>query len=414
MPLMSDTMEEGVIAAWHKNIGEEVESGEILAEIETDKATMELESYFDGVLLYAAGKEGDAVKVADLLVIIGEKDENVEAIIAEYKASKGSSESSKSSEIKEETQETSTSAASANETISTQSNDQRIKASPLAKAMAKEHRLDLSTIKGTGDDNRIVKRDIENALKSGGASTSITHTAPKNVPVASPVGTYEDVRVSQMRKTIARRLGESKFTAPHFYLNISINMDAAIQARKKINEIAPNKVSFNDMIVKAAAVALKKHPKVNASWFGDFIRYYTYVNIGVAVAVEDGLVVPVIQNADQKGFSEIAKEVREYAGQAHEKTLALEKMEGSTFTISNLGMFGIEDFTAIINPPDACIMAVGSIKKEAIVGENDELKVASMMRVTLSCDHRVVDGALGAQFLQTFKSLLEDPIRILI
>lgn len=414
MPLMSDTMEEGVIAAWYKNIGEEVESGEILAEIETDKATMELESYFDGVLLYAAGKEGDAVKVADLLVIIGEKDENVEAIIAEYKASKGSSESSKSSETKEETQETSTSAASANETISTQSNDQRIKASPLAKAMAKEHRLDLSTIKGTGDDNRIVKRDIENALKSGGASTSITHTAPKNVPVASPVGTYEDVRVSQMRKTIARRLGESKFTAPHFYLNISISMDAAIQARKKINEISSVKVSFNDMIVKAAAVALKKHPKVNASWFGDFIRYYTYVNVGVAVAVEDGLVVPVIQNADKKGFSEIAAEVREYAGQAHEKTLPLEKMEGSTFTISNLGMFGIEDFTAIINPPDACIMAVGTIKKEAIVGENDELRAANMMRVTLSCDHRVVDGALGAQFLQTFKSLLEDPIRILV
>jgi len=429
MPRMSDTMEEGVIVGWLVNEGDSVEPGDTLAEVETDKATMELDSYFEGVLLHIAVKEG-AVPIDGVIAVIGEEGEDWKAAIA---ASGSSSDSAPAT--KEPTPEPTTSPTPAVQVAApvaspAPTSDKRLKASPLAKSMAKEAGINIAAVQGSGDQGRIVKKDIEAYLQSNGSSVAPAPAAPTQAPVTSAPAkdtapavapfsfsgggdNFKDTNVSQMRKTIARRLGESKFSAPHFYLTVEINMAKAISSRKKLNEIAPVKISFNDLVVKAAAVSLKQHPAINSSWMGDFIRTNGDVNIGVAVAVPDGLLVPVIRYADMKSLSQINTEVRALAGKAKEKKLSMDEMSGNTFTISNLGMFGIEEFTAIINPPDACIMAVGTIVEKPVV-EDGEIKIGKMMKVTLSCDHRVVDGATGAKFLQTFKVLLEDPIRLLV
>lgn len=407
MPRMSDTMEEGNIVGWLKKVGDKVEPGDVLAEVETDKATMELESYFEGTLLYIGIKEGP-VPVNGLLAIIGDQDEDVESILKGLDAGE-SSDPTPATENKPEETKVEEKAPVAETTG--QSDDTRVKSSPLARKIAKEEGIDLSKVTGSGEGGRIVKQDVEKAKSSHKeiSAPTATHTAA----IAPAEGNYEEVPVSQMRKVIARRLGESKFSAPHFYLTIEINMDNAIETRKKINEIADVKISFNDLVIKAAATALSKHPAVNSSWLGDKIRYNKDINIGVAVAVEDGLLVPVVHNANQKSLSHINTEVKTLAGKAKEKKLQPNEMTGNTFTISNLGMFDIDEFTAIINPPDACILAVGSISQKPVI-RNNEIVPGNIMKVTLSCDHRVVDGATGAQFLQTFKTILEDPIRIIV
>ena len=414
MPLLSDSMTVGVIAGWHKAIGDEVSSGELLAEIETDKATMELESFFDGVLLHISGGDGAEIPVGDLLAIIGEKGEDVSAIVAQYKekaSSNGAAEApaeEKAAEPVAEPVAVAASAGAAPAVASPSSNgDGRLKASPLAKAMAKENSIDLGLVSGSGDGGRIIKRDIEAFLESGASRQA---SSP-----ATAVGqeSYRDERNSQMRKTIARRLSESKNTAPHFYLTMEIDMTRTWDERKRINEVAPVKISFNDLVVKAVAAALRQHPQVNASWMGDTIRYYDHVHVGVAVAVDEGLLVPVIRFADAKSLSQISNETRALAGKARDRKLQPDEMQGNTFTISNLGMFGIEEFTAIINSPDSCILAVGGIMEKPVV-RNGEIVPGRIMKVTMSCDHRVVDGAVGAAFLQTLKSYLEDPVRILI
>ncbi len=422
MPRMSDTMEEGNIVAWHKKIGDEVEIGDLLAEVETDKATMDFESPADGVLLHIAVEEG-SIAIGGILAVIGEKGEDFKSLL-----DGGAVESeSPSPAAKEETVDTAPASALEiqNSSASNNGEEERIKASPLARKMALDANLNLATIKGTGDNGRIVKKDVEAALGGTPASVpppkKVLESPNLNVRTKQPqpsnltanAGNFEEIPVSQMRKVIARRLGESKFTAPHFYLTIEIDMAKAIESRKKLNEIAPVKISFNDLVVKAAAVALRQHPNINSSWMGDTIRKNKDVNIGVAVAVEEGLLVPVVNHADTKTLSQINTEVREMAGRAKERKLQPHEMQGNTFTISNLGMFGIEEFTAIINPPDACILAVGSIIQKPVV-KDGELAVGSMMKVTLSCDHRVVDGAAGSRFLQTFRSVLEDPIRMLV
>jgi pyruvate dehydrogenase E2 component (dihydrolipoamide acetyltransferase) len=418
MPRLSDTMTEGVIASWHKNIGDSVKKGEVLADIETDKATMELESYKDGVLLYQGANAGEKIQVNDLLCIIGKQGLDVSAIVAAVKSGAGSAPAT--------TAETKTEAvaAPAPQTVVTAEqaapivNEGRIFASPLAKKIASERNIDLKYVKGTGDGGRITKADIDNHIAPAVVNQSATTTASAPVsiaPIAASQGTvsFDEVPVSQMRKTIARRLSESLFTAPHFYLTMSINMDAAVAARTKLNETSKVKISFNDLVLKATAVALKQHPKVNSSWLGDKIRYNHHVNIGVAVAVDEGLLVPVVRFADGLSLSQIALQVKDYAQKAKDKKLQPSDWEGSTFTISNLGMFGIDQFTAIINPPDACILAVGGISQEPIV-KNGQIVPGNIMKVTLSCDHRVVDGATGAAFLQTLKSLLEEPLRMLV
>ena len=420
MPKMSDTMEEGVIASWLKKVGDSVESGELMAEIETDKATMEYESYNDGTVLYLGAKEGESVKVDGILAIVGEEGADYESLIKADQQGGGSEE--KAEEPAEEPQEKTESASSATNSApaaeSSNSNG-RVKASPLAKKLAEDKGIDLGQVKGSGDGGRIIKRDIENFTPTQkAAAPEKAEESAKSAPaieLPQVVGeeSFEEMRVSQMRKTIAKRLAQSKFTAPHFYLTMEINMDKAIEARKSMNEISPVKISFNDMVIKAAAVSLRQHKMVNASWLDDKIRINHHVHVGVAVAVDEGLLVPVVKFADNKPLSHISAEVKELGGKAKSKKLQPEEMQGNTFTISNLGMFGIEEFTAIINPPDSCIMAVGGIKETAIV-KNGELTVGNIMKVTLSCDHRVVDGAVGSAFLQTFKSLLEDPVRILV
>ena len=424
MPKMSDTMTEGTIAAWLKNVGDKVKSGDVLAEVETDKATMELENYEDGTLLYTGPKAGEAVAVDGILAIIGEEGADVEALLS----GKPSGEAAPAAPAATETAAPAAAPAPTEMAAPAASNG-RILASPLAKSIAKEKGINLSQVVGSGDNGRIIQRDVENFQPSAGAS------APQAAPVATPTAaapqaaapaqvapaasapastdTYTDTPVSQMRKVIAKRLSESLFTAPHFYLTMEINMDKAMEARVKLNELSPVKLSFNDLVLKSAAVALRSHPAVNSSWLGDRIRQNKVINIGVAVAVDEGLLVPVIRNADGKGLAAIATEVKELAGKAKNKKLQPAEWEGSTFTISNLGMFGIDEFTAIINPPDACILAVGGIKQTAIV-KDGALAIGNIMKVTLSCDHRVVDGATGAAFLQTLKSLLEDPMRLMI
>ena len=429
MPKMSDTMSEGTIAAWHKKVGDTVKSGDILAEVETDKATMELEAYEDGTLLYIGVNEGESVSIDGIIAVIGEKGADYQKLIdvessKTQKAAQVLGSASSEAVISEATENLpKVSAIDKSESRVEQTKETRpdgkIKASPLAKKLAKDLGYDISKINGSGDLGRIIKRDVEAytpALEES-APASVTAPAEKSVPVELPkiVGeeSFEEINISQMRKTIAKRLSESKFTSPHFYLTMEINMDKAIEARKSMNEVAPVKISFNDLVVKAAASALRRHPKVNASWLGDKIRFNNHIHIGIAVAVDEGLLVPVVRFADNKSLSHISVEVKDLGEKARNKQLQPSDWEGNTFTISNLGMFGIEEFTAIINPPDACILAVGGIKQTAIV-KDGQLVPGNVMKVTLSCDHRVVDGATGAAFLSTFKETLEDPVRILI
>ncbi|MEQ8904733.1 pyruvate dehydrogenase complex dihydrolipoamide acetyltransferase [Ekhidna sp.] len=416
MPKMSDTMEEGVIASWLKKKGDKVEAGDILAEVETDKATMELEAYEDGILLYTAVEAGNGVAVDGIIAIIGEEGADYEALL---KAEDQKDEEPAKEEKKEEKTETSSSPASTSSSSSqpsqtTTSSNGRVKASPLAKKIASDKGIDLSQVNGSGPDGRVVKADVENFTPSQ-AQEKAKDVSQPSISIPKVVGEEksEKVELSQMRKVIAKRLSDSKFAAPHFYLTMEINMDKAIEARKSMNEIAPVKISFNDMVIKAAAAALRQHPDVNVSWHGDHMMKHQHIHMGVAVAIPEGLIVPVVRFADSKSLSHISAEARELAQKAKDKKLQPEEFSGNTFTISNLGMFGIEEFTAIINPPDACIMAVGGIK-ETVVVKDGEMYAGNVMKVTLSCDHRAVDGAVGSAFLKTFKELLEDPVRILI
>jgi pyruvate dehydrogenase E2 component (dihydrolipoamide acetyltransferase) len=420
MPKLSDTMTEGVVAEWHKKIGDAVSEGDLLAEIETDKATMEFESFYDGVLLHIGVDKGAAAPVNSVLAIIGEKGEDVKALLAEAGSTVEVAEE-KETEVIEEVAEvvktptptpvkTPAVAAAVSNGATTNNSNGRVFASPLAKKMAEEKGINLSTVLGSGENQRIVKRDIENyqpaASGSSGAATVIYSGA---------VGTesYTDVPNSQMRKAIAKTLSASKFSAPHFYLKMEVDMDNAIAARKAINEEDGVKISFNDMIIKAVATALRRHPKVNADWLGDAIRYNDHIHVGVAVAVEDGLVVPVVQFTDTKGFTQIGAEIKDLATRARDKKLQPQEMEGGTFAVSNLGMYGIEDFTSIINPPNGCILSVGQIKSTPVV-KNGEIVPGNVMKLSLSCDHRVVDGAVGSSFLKTLKGLLENPVKMII
>jgi pyruvate dehydrogenase E2 component (dihydrolipoamide acetyltransferase) len=419
MPRLSDTMTEGVIASWHKKVGDPVKKGDVLADIETDKATMELESYKNGVLLHQGAQPGQKIAVNDLLAIIGEQGKvDVDAIVAAAKGGGGAANNGQGTAnaggAAEQPKAESAAPAAAN--TASGNTDGRVKASPLAKALAKDKGIDINQVQGSGDGGRIVKSDIDNFNPQQAASAPAAQGPAKAAaPAFAPAGSegYADTNVSQMRKVIAKRLGESKFGAPHFYLTMEINMDGAMEARAKMNEVSDVKISFNDMVVKAAAMALRKHPAVNSSWMGDFIRTYQHVHIGVAVAIEDGLIVPVIRFADQKSLSQIGAESKELAGKARNKKLQPNEFSGNTFTISNLGMMDIEEFTAIINPPDSAIMAVGRIK-EIVVRKGEGFGVSNVMKVTLSCDHRSVDGAVGAAFLQTFKKFLENPVTMLV
>lgn len=403
MPKMSDTMTEGTIVAWHKKVGDAVKSGDLLAEVETDKATMELESYENGTLLYIGVAQNQAVKVDEIIAIVGKAGTDYTPLLQGGLRSKASAAAPVAvSEIKPVEAPVASFVSS--------SVDGRLKASPLAKKLAQEKGIDISALAGSGENGRIVKKDVETFVPQA-KSASVAKSSAAALP-AFGQESFEEVPLSQMRKTIARRLSESMYTAPHFYLTMEINMDKAVEARKSIIDFSGNKISFNDMVIKAVAVALKQNPKVNASWLGDKIRYNHHVHIGVAVAVDEGLLVPVVRFADGKSLSAISAEVKDLGSRAKNKQLQPADWEGSTFTISNLGMFGIEEFTAIINPPDACILAVGGIK-EVVQVKNGQFVAAQVMKVTLSCDHRVVDGAIGAAFLQTLKGLLEDPVRIL-
>ncbi len=417
MPRLSDTMEEGTVASWLKQVGDEVEEGDILAEIETDKATMEFESFYSGTLLYIGIKEGESSPVDAVLAIIGPKGTNVESILSG--ASSGGAKApeaktEKKAEAKAEEKSTSTSAPVA------ASDGKRIFVSPLAKKIADEKGIDLSTVTGSGDHGRIVKKDIENyqptqkAAPSAPAQTAAPAEKAQSVAFAAPVGeeSSEEVKNSQMRKVIAKRLGESKFSAPHYYLTIEVDMDNAKASREQINSLPDTKVSFNDMVVKACAMALRKHPQVNTSWNGDTTRYNHHISVGVAVAVEDGLVVPVLKFTDQMGLTQIGASVRDLAGKARNKKLTPAEMEGSTFTVSNLGMFGILEFTSIINQPNSAILSVGAIVEKPVV-KNGQIVVGNTMTVTLACDHRTVDGATGAQFMQTLRAFLENPVTML-
>ncbi len=415
MPRLSDTMEEGTVAKWHKKVGDQVSEGDLLAEIETDKATMDFEAFQEGVLLHIGVEEGNTAPVDSILAILGEEGEDISNLLeGKQGASKEEKEEPESEEEKDTGSSKQQEEASSEEDekpsqeTGERESDQRLKASPLAKKMAEDRGIDLHQVKGTGDGGRIVKEDIENYTPDLEKASAQTQTAR-----AQTGSGYEDVSVSQMRKTIAKRLAESKFSAPHFYLTIDIDMDGAIEARKALNALAESKISYNDLVIKAAAVSLQEHPAVNASWLGDKIRMNHDINIGVAVAVDEGLMVPVIRYANQKGLSTINNEVKTYAGQARNKKLPLEDMEGGTFAVSNLGMFGIEEFTAIINPPNSCIMAVGAIRQEPVVKEG-AIVIGNRMKVTLSCDHRTVDGATGAAFLQTFKEIMEHPMKMLL
>ena len=405
MPRLSDTMTDGTVAVWHKKVGDVVSEGDLLAEIETDKATMEFESFQEGVLLHIGVEEGKMAPVDSILAVLGDKGENIEELLKNgisEQIEEVSQETEEAPPILEEEKEITD---SVNVSAEQPSADTRLKASPLAKKMASEKGIDLRTVSGSGDGGRIVKKDIESFVPSAATPRS---------PIALVSGEerFEEVPVSQMRKTIAKRLSESKFTAPHFYLTIDVDMDRAHEQREALKQEGV-KVSFNDLVIKASAMALKNHPQVNSSWMGDSIRINHHVHMGVAVAVEDGLLVPVVRHADLKGLQTISAEVREMAGKARDKKLQPSDWEGNTFTISNLGMFGIEEFTAIVNPPDACILAVGAIREEAVV-KNGAVAVGRRMKMTLSCDHRVVDGATGSAFLKELKENLELPVRMLL
>ncbi len=408
MPKLSDTMTEGVLAKWHKKVGDKVKSGELLADIETDKATMEFESFQDGVLIYQGIEEGKGAPVDSIIAILGKGGEDVNTILASMSAAPTATPKTTvtSSEVEKNT---SSSSGSQNVTHVSTSSDSRIKASPLAKALAKEKGIDLSKVSGTAENGRITKADIENYKPSAAPAASKSATSIVNTGTEG----YHDEPASQMRKTIARRLLESTTSAPVFYLNIEVDMDNAIASRNVINAIPDTKVSFNDMVIKACAAALRKHPQVNTTWLGDKTRYYSHIHIGMAVAVEDGLLVPVIRFADQKSFTQISAEAKELAKKAKDKKLQPNEMEGNTFTVSNLGMFGIESFTSIINTPASCILSVGAIRQVPVV-KNGAVVPGNTMMLSLACDHRTVDGATGAAFLQTLKTFIENPVTMLV
>ncbi|MGB5430733.1 2-oxo acid dehydrogenase subunit E2 [Eudoraea sp.] len=414
MPRLSDTMEEGTVAAWLKKVGDEVEEGDILAEIETDKATMEFESFYSGQLLYIGIQEGESAPVDEVLAIIGPAGTNVEAVLKAKPTSKTETATTTETEKIAPQEATKKAEKSLN-------SGQRIFVSPLARKIAAEKGIDLMAVKGSGDHGRIVKRDVENFVPSKDviapaavAETKTTSESQVTTPQILPIGEehFEEVKNSQMRKVIAKRLSESKFTAPHYYLMIEVDMDNAMASRVKINSLPDTKVSFNDMVVKACAMALKKHPQVNTSWNGDTTRYNQHIHVGVAVAVDEGLVVPVLKFTDQMSLTQIGTLVKDLAGRARVKKLTPAEMEGSTFTVSNLGMFGILEFTSIINQPNSAILSVGTIVEKPVV-KNGQIVVGNTMKISLACDHRTVDGATGAQFLQTLRAYLENPVTML-
>jgi pyruvate dehydrogenase E2 component (dihydrolipoamide acetyltransferase) len=407
LPKMSDTMTEGVIVKWNYKVGDSVKSGDVLAEVETDKATMDMEVYAKGSILYLVD-EGSTVPVDGVIAVVGAAGEDYQSLLGGAPAAPAPAAETPAVTVAETAAPVAQAPAPAAPVHVTNSDD-RLKASPLAKKLAEEKGIDLNQIQGSGENGRIVRRDVETFVPSI-AAPATTSTA---ISYVSGTESFEEVPVSQMRKTIAARLSESKFTAPHFYLTMEINMDKAEAAREQMNAVSEVKISMNDLVIKAAAAALRKNPKVNSSWLGTKIRYNHHIHIGVAMAVEEGLLVPVVRFADQKGLSQISAEVKDFGKRAKEKKLQPQDWAGNTFTISNLGMFGIEEFTAIINPPDACIMAVGAVK-DTVGVVNGEIKPVKTMKVTLSCDHRVVDGAIGAAFLNTFKEYLEEPVKMLV
>lgn len=412
MPLLSDTMTEGKIVAWNKKVGDFVKADDVLAEVETDKATMEVVGYEEGTLLYVGVEAGNAAKVNEIIAIVGKAGTDVSAYVAAEKSG-GNAQPAAATQAAAPT--TTPEPVSSNPQPDASSNG-RVKASPLAKKLAADKGIDINKVSGSGDGGRIVKKDIDNYVPS---ATPVAAPAAKPAAAQAPVFTtsaqegHTDIPLTQMRKTIARRLGESKFSAPHFYLTVEINMDNAMQSRAQINEVSPVKISFNDLIIKAVALSLRQHPYLNSSWMNDFIRQNHHIHIGSAVATPDGLIVPVIRHADQKSLSQIAAETKELNGKAKDKKLQPHEFSGNTFTISNLGMMDIEEFTAIINPPDSAILAVGRIK-EVMVKKGEGFAVTNVMKLTLSCDHRVVDGAVGASFLQTLRKYLESPVTMLV
>lgn len=411
MPLLSDTMTEGKIVAWNKKIGDTVKADDVLADVETDKATMEVVGYEEGTLLYIGVEAGQAAKINEIIAIVGKAGTDVSAYVAAEKAGANNKQATVSAT---QTAVAEQAAATVNQAVS--SANGRIKASPLAKKLAADKGIDISKVSGSGDGGRIIKKDIDSYVPSAATAAPVGTTGKVPVTVVSTVsGTegFTDIPLTQMRKTIARRLGESKFAAPHFYLTMEINMDNAMTARTQLNEISPVKISFNDFVIKAAALSLRQHQAVNSSWMGDFIRQNHHIHVGSAVATPDGLIVPVIRFADQKTLSQIAAEAKELYGKAKDKKLQPNEFSGNTFTISNLGMMDIDEFTAIINPPDSAILAVGRIK-ETVVKKGDGFAVTNIMKLTLSCDHRTVDGAVGAAFLQTLKKYLENPVTMLL
>ncbi len=419
MPLLSDTMKEGIIAEWHKKVGDTVKSDDIIAEVETDKATMEVMPYVDGTLLYIGVEKGKGVPVNGIMAIIGKAGEDFQSILA----GEGGAVTTTAAPANEPEQAVATSVAAAVAEPTTAptavTGDDRVKASPLAKKLAEDKGIDIGAIKGSGDNGRIIKRDVDSFVPAAAtvhvptnAATAAPASAAPIIPVVVGQEGHTDTPLTQMRRIIAQRLAESKFSAPHFYLRMTINMDNAMESRKAINLVSSEKVSFNDMIIKACAMALRKHPAVNSSWMGDFIRHNHHIHIGTAVAVDEGLIVPVVKFADQKSLSQIAVEAGNLIDKARNKKIQPHEFTGNTFTISNLGMMDIDEFTAIINPPDSCILAVGKITATPVV-ENGSVVIRNLMKLTLSCDHRVVDGAVGSKFLQTLKMYLENPVTML-
>jgi pyruvate dehydrogenase E2 component (dihydrolipoamide acetyltransferase) len=417
MPLLSDTMTEGKIVAWNKKIGDQVKADDVLAEVETDKATMEVVGYEEGTLLYVGVEAGKAAKINEIIAIVGKPGTDVSAYVAAEKSGANAGAATTAVAPTASAAPVAAEATTSPEPVAAANGHDRLKASPLAKKLAADKGIDIQKINGTGDGGRITKKDVDNF--QGAPASSASATADAKPAIAAPVFTaageesFTDVPLTQMRKVIARRLGESKFSAPHFYLTMEINMDQAIQARTAMNEVSPVKISFNDMLIKACAVALRQHPDVNSSWMGDFIRQNHHIHIGSALALPEGLIVPVIKFADQKSLSQIAADAKQLYAKAKDKKLQPAEFSGNTFTISNLGMMDIEEFTAIINPPDSCILAVGTIK-EVVVRKNGEFTVTNIMKLTLSCDHRSVDGAVGAAFLQTLKKYMENPVTMLV
>jgi pyruvate dehydrogenase E2 component (dihydrolipoamide acetyltransferase) len=403
LPKMSDTMTEGVIVKWNYKVGDSVKSGDVLAEVETDKATMDMEVYAKGSILYLV-EEGSTVPVDGVIAVVGAAGEDFQSLLNSFASASVVTANAEAQSVSPPTPTSTVPAIQAVAPATVTSTDERLKASPLAKKLAEEKGIDLALVEGSGENGRIVRRDIESYMPAAAAAVT---------PILTGSEGYDEIAVSQMRKTIAARLSESKFSAPHFYLTMEIGMDKAVAAREQMNAISEVKISMNDLVVKAAASALRKNPKVNSSWLGTKIRYNHHIHIGVAMAVEEGLLVPVVRFADQKSLSQISTEVKDFGKRAKEKKLQPQDWAGNTFTISNLGMFGIEEFTAIINPPDACIMAVGAVK-DTVGVVNGEIKPVKTMKVTLSCDHRVVDGAIGAAFLNTFKEYLEEPVKMLV